>query len=63
MKFEIHRSTDKQFYFILRTKNGEILFSSETYKRKAGALKAIAALKMGVSSSITIDVEHNYSSK
>ncbi len=34
MKFKILQSEDKQFYCIIEARNGQVLFTSETYKRK-----------------------------
>lgn len=43
--FKIHRSLDKLYYVTIIARNGRVLFTSETYKRKQGALKAIAAVQ------------------
>jgi uncharacterized protein YegP (UPF0339 family) len=40
---KINRSKDKQFYFTVHAKNGRVLLTSETYKRKAGVFNAISA--------------------
>lgn len=40
---KIKRSKDKQFYFTVNAKNGRVLLTSETYKRKAGVFNAIRA--------------------
>lgn len=48
MKFEIRRTRNKQFRVVMIGVNGEPLFTSETYERRAGARKVIrAALRMG----------------
>ena len=44
MKFEIKRAVDKQFYFVLKTRNGEVIATSETYKRKQGCKKGIKSV-------------------
>jgi uncharacterized protein YegP (UPF0339 family) len=40
---KIKRSKNKQFYFTVNAKNGRVLLTSETYKRKAGVFNAIRA--------------------
>lgn len=42
--FELKRSKDKQFTFTLVVGKGKVVLQSETYKRRAGALKGIAAV-------------------
>lgn len=44
----IKQSTDKQYYFIVKAANGKVLMTSETYKRRANAMKGIKALKKAV---------------
>ena len=41
----IKKQLDGEFYFCVKAKNGKVLCHSEGYKRKAGVLKAIKALK------------------
>ena len=41
MKFKILQSEDKQFYCIIEARNGQVLFTSETYKRKASITKML----------------------
>ena len=41
MKAEILESFDNQWYCILTAKNGQVLFTSETYKRKASIIKML----------------------
>lgn len=46
-KFQIRPSTNNQFYFVLRAKNGEIvLTASETYVSKQGCHDGISAVKV-----------------
>jgi len=40
---KIKRSKNKQFFFTVNAKNGRVLLTSETYKRKAGVFNAISA--------------------
>lgn len=45
-RFEVRQNrVTRQWRFRLRAPNGEVVLASETYKRKAGALNAIAAIK------------------
>jgi uncharacterized protein YegP (UPF0339 family) len=55
MKFIIHRSTNKQFYYTLVARNGRIVMTSETYKRKGSCQKAISSMIRNVMNSKTID--------
>jgi uncharacterized protein YegP (UPF0339 family) len=45
MKFVIRKSSDKQWYFILKARNGEIIATSETYKTKQACKKGIRSVK------------------
>lgn len=40
----IRKSKDDQFYFTVTAKNGKILVSSETYKKKPFCIKGIMSL-------------------
>jgi uncharacterized protein YegP (UPF0339 family) len=42
--FHLHRSSDNQFYFTLRARNGRVLMTSETYSTKAMAKKGIGSV-------------------
>lgn len=42
MKFDILQSEDKQWYCIIKARNGQVLFTSETYKRKASIMKMLS---------------------
>jgi uncharacterized protein YegP (UPF0339 family) len=45
-KFQIRRSTNNQFYFVLIAKNGEIILTaSEMYTKKQSCNEAIASVK------------------
>ena len=41
MKFIIHKSKDKQFYFTIVARNGKTLVTSETYTRKSNAISSM----------------------
>ena len=43
-KFEIKKAKDGQFHFNLKASNGEIILSSEMYKRKTGAKGGIESV-------------------
>jgi uncharacterized protein YegP (UPF0339 family) len=44
-KFEIKKSKNGQYYFVLKAGNGEIIAQSEQYKSKASALNGIESVK------------------
>jgi uncharacterized protein YegP (UPF0339 family) len=44
-KFEVYKDKKGETRFRYRAANGEIVFSSEGYKAKASAIKAIASIK------------------
>jgi uncharacterized protein YegP (UPF0339 family) len=49
-KFQIRRSTNNQFYFVLIAKNGEIILTaSETYTTKQACNEGIASVKVNAS--------------
>lgn len=42
--FEIKKSADKQFYFVLKALNNEVIGTSETYKTKQNCQTGIASV-------------------
>lgn len=42
---ELKRAKKNQFYFRVKAKNGRVLVTSETYKSKASAWKAMESLE------------------
>jgi len=44
--FEILKSTDNEYYFVLRAKNGEVICVSETYTTKAACKKGIRSVRI-----------------
>jgi uncharacterized protein YegP (UPF0339 family) len=44
-KFELKTSSHDQYYFVLKTSNGEIILTSEFYKNKQGAMNGIESVK------------------
>lgn len=55
MKFIIHKSKDKQFYFTVHSKNGYVVATSETYKTKGGAKKGIASIILNSVTATIVD--------
>jgi uncharacterized protein len=43
--FKLLKSTNNQFYFVLRAANNEVILTSETYTEKASALNGISSVK------------------
>lgn len=43
--FDLRRSSDKQYYFLLRAPNVETILRSERYKAKASALNGIQSVR------------------
>lgn len=44
-EFEVRRSSDDQFYFVLQADNNEIVATSEMYTRKQSCLDGIGVVK------------------
>ncbi|WP_322088012.1 YegP family protein [Burkholderia sp. BCC1999] len=44
-KFEIGKATNGQYYFHLKSANGEIILASERYEEKGGARNGIASVR------------------
>jgi uncharacterized protein YegP (UPF0339 family) len=53
--FSIWKSTDDQFYFELKTNNGETVAVSELYTRKESAKNTIEAIKDGAAKADVLD--------
>jgi uncharacterized protein YegP (UPF0339 family) len=43
--FEIRKSTDEQYYWVLISKNGETVATSEMYTRKADAIRSAGSMR------------------
>jgi uncharacterized protein len=54
--FQIKRSADKQFYFVLVAPNNEVIGTSEMYKQRGGC-------RTGIQSVITNALKHNFDVK
>ena len=48
MKYIIEKSVDGQFFFTLRSKNGQKIVTSETYHTKQGCRKGINAVRKAI---------------
>ena len=44
-KFEIYQSGHGDWYFRLKSRNGQVICQSEGYKKKVGCLKGVEAIK------------------
>lgn len=55
-KFEVYKDKKGEFRFRFRASNGEPMFSSESYKSKASATKAIESIKKNVPGAETVDM-------
>ena len=49
MYFEIHKSKNGKFYFVLKSSNGQIVAQSVMYEAKASAVSTINSIKSRVS--------------
>lgn len=57
MYFVIYKSTNNQYYFVIKAANREIVATSETYYYKATAERTIESIKNGISAqSVVIDM-------
>ncbi|MDR1369063.1 MAG: YegP family protein [Dysgonamonadaceae bacterium] len=56
-KFEIFTDRKKQYRFLLRTSNGEVIAASQAYENKAACLKGIKALQKNAPIAVIIDPE------
>ena len=45
-RYEIRRSSDRQYYFNLKAGNGEVILTSERYVTKSGAENGIASCRV-----------------
>lgn len=54
---QVFKATNKQWYFHVRAKNGEIICQSEGYKNKRDAYKAISVLWSVLTKHIMPDME------
>lgn len=56
-KFELYKDKKGETRFRFRANNGEVMFSSEGYKAKASAVKAIESLRKNVAAATVEDLE------
>ena len=55
-RFEILKSKNRQWYFILKAENGEVILTSETYKSKEACKDTIKLIKRSSLFAKTIDL-------
>ena len=56
-KFEVYKDKAGEFRFRLKAKNGEIIATSEGYKKKAGALNGIESIKKNAPDANIVKIE------
>lgn len=57
MYFVIRKSSDDQYYFVIKAENNEVVATSETYYSKYSAKKTIESIKNNINeNSSVIDV-------
>jgi uncharacterized protein YegP (UPF0339 family) len=54
--FEILKSKNKQWYFVLKAENGEVVLTSETYKSKQACIDTIKLIRWNSLFAKTIDL-------
>ena len=55
MKFVIKKSSDNQFFFVIKASNGQTLCTSETYTAKQSAKNAIDTIQSDAKTATTED--------
>lgn len=55
-RFEIRRSSDNQYYFVLLAPNGEVIATSEMYTSKQGCKSGIESVKRNAPKADIIDI-------
>ena len=55
-RFEVLKSKNRQFYFILKASNGEPILTSETYKSKQACKEGIKLIRRNSLFAKTIDL-------
>jgi uncharacterized protein len=56
MKFEVFKGSDGQYYFHLKSSNGQKIVQSEGYSRKEHAMGAIESIKSGATTASVVDL-------
>jgi uncharacterized protein YegP (UPF0339 family) len=56
MRFEIRRSTNRQYYCRIVASNGQVLFTSETYFNKRDAVNAANLVKAYAAAAQILDL-------
>ena len=55
MRFEIHRSINRQYFWRIVASNGQVLATSETYWNKQDAINAANSVKVHVANAQILD--------
>lgn len=55
-KYELKKSVDGQYYFVLKAANGEVIALSERYTSKSGALEGIESVREHAHSAELVDL-------
>jgi uncharacterized protein YegP (UPF0339 family) len=61
--FELSRSKDKQFKFVLKAANAEIILTSETYRSKSSAQSGIASVQANCKSDARYELKNSKNGK
>jgi uncharacterized protein YegP (UPF0339 family) len=56
MRFVIYKSSNGQFYYVVKGANGETMVTSETMVSKASCESAIASIKAGAATASVVDM-------
>lgn len=48
MKFQIKKSSNGKYYFLLRARNGEVIATSEMYATKQACRKGVSSVKLSL---------------
>ncbi|WP_457802577.1 YegP family protein, partial [Vibrio cholerae] len=54
-KYELKKSSNNQFYFVLKATNGQVIATSEMYTTKQNAINGIESVKANANSQ-TVDL-------
>ncbi|MCB1193218.1 MAG: DUF1508 domain-containing protein [Leptospiraceae bacterium] len=56
-KFEVYKDKSGEFKFKLKSKNGDLFHSEQSYKTKAGCMKGIDSLRKNVTEAVVAETE------
>lgn len=57
-KFEIAKTSNGQYRFVLKAANGEVIAQSETYVQKASAINGIESVKRNAPTAEIVDLSN-----